>query len=295
MFKEKFRYAALPRVIVPYLEHENAEGDDKPFIGPDGKLPCFWMCCCNSVKYLFSMGEDKLREQCHPEAFQELLKLKVNGMQVEWMPFKSFLHAMTYMHSASQATKAQTDPHVADTALSYFSFAEERGAFTSWIAEEGGENEQRLGYVPARHLNSAAWSAAAAGLDKEFIALCRGAHRLKEAKNLLTTTRFDSLAMIVQWRKSVLFARANLLAQYYLQDPQWGNIKDLVHEMEGESVPAQKCVLQQVFTLLESSEIDFESEPAKVKRTECNRTRFQIFFAFDIRRFLGGAGEGGGL
>ena len=86
----------------------------------------------------------------------------------------------------------------------------------------------------------------------------------------------------------MFFARANLLAQYYLMEPLWGNIKDLVHVLDGKSVPAQTCVLRQIFALLDSSEVDLNSEPARVKRTDCNKARFHILSSSKFLPILNG-------
>ena len=114
-FPSEFREMSMQKAVLPC----SMDGS-RPFVAPDGSLPCPALSTYNALRYL--QGHPEAMAKAEARAKAQMEKIFTRGVQVEWIECASFLQWQLHVETSSVQATVQVQPHIVDTALKYLTF-----------------------------------------------------------------------------------------------------------------------------------------------------------------------------
>ena len=241
-FPSEFREMSMQKAVLPC----SMDGL-RPFVAPDGSLPCPALSTYNALRYL--QGHPEAMAKAEARAKAQMEKIFMKGVQVEWIECTPFLQWQLHVETSSVQASVQVQPHIVDTALKYITFC---------------HSAQALGGDPS---SSKGQDTSDKTLDEAFGKFLQGkaSHRLAAAKALLCSTEPSVIAELAKWRKGAHYLHAN--AQwYFVSMEEWDALCGKPVVLEKTTYSLQSIVAKQLMKSIHSVEIINTGEVSRLRR-----------------------------
>ena len=93
-FPSEFREMSMQKAVLPC----SMDGS-RPFVAPDGSLPCPALSTYNALRYL--QGHPEAMAKADARAKAQMENIFTKGVQVEWIPCASFLEWQLHVETSS--------------------------------------------------------------------------------------------------------------------------------------------------------------------------------------------------